>query len=78
MRSSRNHRCGGGDGPLKKGKEALAERYRRALTDSASWSVRTLDAELAMLAARMGLPTSSSFQKRCSSQRQLVTVVTHS
>jgi predicted nucleic acid-binding protein len=42
-------------GPLKIGKEALAERYRRALTDNAGWSVRDLDADIAVLAARLRL-----------------------
>lgn len=42
-------------GPLKAGKEALAERYRRALTESSGWSVRTIDVEVAVLAARLRL-----------------------
>ena len=42
-------------GPLKAGKEALAERYRRAITQSASWSLREIDADIAVLAARLRL-----------------------
>ncbi len=40
-------------GPLKAGKEALAERYRRTLTQNAGWSLHPLDADVAMLAARL-------------------------
>jgi len=42
-------------GPLKAGKEALAERYRQALCASKGWSLRVIDAEISMLAARMRL-----------------------
>lgn len=41
-------------GPLRAGKDALAERYRRALT-SGGWSLRDIDAEAAVLAARLRL-----------------------
>jgi predicted nucleic acid-binding protein len=40
-------------GPLRAGKEALAERYRRAITSSRGWAVRDVDADIAMLAARL-------------------------
>src|SRR5438067_708202 len=40
-------------GPLKAGKETLAERYRHALTENAGWTVRDIDSEIAMLAARL-------------------------
>ena len=40
-------------GPLRAGKEALAERYRRAVTQSAGWRLREIDAEIAVLAARL-------------------------
>lgn len=40
-------------GPLRAGKDALAERYRRGVTESAGWSLREIDAEIAMLAARL-------------------------
>lgn len=39
-------------GPLRAGKDALAERYRRALT-SGGWSLRDIDAEAGVLAARL-------------------------
>lgn len=42
-------------GPLKVGKEALAERYRAALTATTGWSLRDIDADIAMLSARMRL-----------------------
>jgi predicted nucleic acid-binding protein len=42
-------------GPLKAGKEALAERYRRTLTQSPGWSTRNIDADVAVLAARLRL-----------------------
>ncbi len=42
-------------GPLRAGKEALAQRYRSALTSSPGWSLRPLDADIAMLAARLRL-----------------------
>jgi predicted nucleic acid-binding protein len=40
-------------GPLRAGKEELAERYRQALTASAGWTMREIDAEVAVLAARL-------------------------
>jgi predicted nucleic acid-binding protein len=42
-------------GPLRAGKEALAQRSRSALTDAPGWSLRALDAEIAVLAARLRL-----------------------
>jgi predicted nucleic acid-binding protein len=42
-------------GPLKAGKDALAERYRRAITDNEGWTIRDIDADIAMLAARLRL-----------------------
>jgi predicted nucleic acid-binding protein len=42
-------------GPLRAGKEALAQRYRSALTDAPGWSLRALDADIAVLAARLRL-----------------------
>ena len=40
-------------GPMKSGNEALAERYRYALCSGVGWSMRDLDADIAMLAARL-------------------------
>jgi predicted nucleic acid-binding protein len=42
-------------GPLRAGKEALAERYRQALTASPGFTVRDTNADIAMLAARLRL-----------------------
>src|SRR5882672_3973060 len=42
-------------GPLKAGKEALAERYRRTITQSPGWSARDIDSDIAVLAARLRL-----------------------
>jgi predicted nucleic acid-binding protein len=42
-------------GPLKVGKEALAERYRQALCAGGGWSLRDIDADIAVLAARLRL-----------------------
>ena len=40
-------------GPLKAGREALAERYAQMLTRNAGFSLREIDADIAMLAARL-------------------------
>ena len=40
-------------GPIRAGNEALAERYRYALCSGVGWSVRDLDADIVMLAARL-------------------------
>jgi predicted nucleic acid-binding protein len=42
-------------GPLKAGKDALGERYRRTITDNAGWDFRDIDADVAVLAARLRL-----------------------
>ena len=42
-------------GPLRAGKEALAERYRQALAGSQGFTVRDTNADIAMLAARLRL-----------------------
>lgn len=42
-------------GPLRSGNEGLAERYRSALTLGAGWSVRDIDTDTAVLAARLRL-----------------------
>ncbi len=42
-------------GPLQAGKEVLAQRYRSALIASPGWSLRPLDADIAMLVARLRL-----------------------
>lgn len=40
-------------GPMKTGNEALAERYRYALCSGIGWNLREMDADIAMLAARL-------------------------
>jgi predicted nucleic acid-binding protein len=40
-------------GPMKSGDEALAERYRQALTASPGWTLRAIDADIALVAARL-------------------------
>lgn len=42
-------------GPLRAGKEALAQRYRHALTASPGWRLCPLDGDIAMVAARLRL-----------------------
>lgn len=42
-------------GPLRTGRDDLAERYRHALTMSPGWTLREIDGEIAMLAARLRL-----------------------
>jgi predicted nucleic acid-binding protein len=42
-------------GPLKAGREALAERYRHALTRSGGWTFRPIDDAVAVLGARLRL-----------------------
>ena len=42
-------------GPLRVGNEALAARYQRLLTSSPGWSLCPIDAEIAVLAARLRL-----------------------
>jgi len=42
-------------GPLKARKEALVERYRRTITRNPGWSIRDIDADIAVLAARLRL-----------------------
>jgi predicted nucleic acid-binding protein len=42
-------------GPLKRGKEALAVRYRQTITENAGWAIRDTDADIAVLAARLRL-----------------------
>jgi predicted nucleic acid-binding protein len=42
-------------GPLKAGREALCERYRRTITQNPGWGIRDIDADIAVLAARLRL-----------------------
>jgi predicted nucleic acid-binding protein len=42
-------------GPLKAGKETLAERYRQALCSGRGWSLREIHPDIAVVAARLRL-----------------------
>lgn len=42
-------------GPLKSGNEALVERYRRTITQNAGWSMSDINADIAVLSARLRL-----------------------
>lgn len=68
-------------GPLKAGNAALAERYRRTLTDNAGWTVRDLDADVAMLAARLRiqhrLKLPDAFQLAVAISENCFALVTH-
>lgn len=68
-------------GPLKHGKEELAERYRRALVAARGWSLRVIDDEIAMLAARIrvrqGLKLPDALQLAVAIHEGCYAVVTH-
>ena len=68
-------------GPLKARKEALAERYRRTLTQSPGWSTREIDADVAVLAARLrlrhGLKLPDAIQLAVALEEGCYAVVTH-
>lgn len=58
-------------GPLSHGDHALAERYRMMLTAAPGWSLRALDGDLAMLAARLR----SAHRLKLSDAIQLATAI---
>lgn len=68
-------------GPLKHGKEELAERYRRALVAAKGWGLRVIDDEIAMLAARIrvrqGLKLADALQLAVAIHEGCYAVVTH-
>jgi predicted nucleic acid-binding protein len=68
-------------GPLKARKEALAERYRRAITQGAGWNIRDIDADIAVLAARLRLRHSlklpDAIQLAVALQEDCYALVTH-
>jgi len=68
-------------GPLKAGKEALVERYRRTLTQSRGWSTRDIDADIAVLAARLrlryGLKLPDAIQLAASLEEGCYAIATH-
>ncbi len=68
-------------GPLKAKREALAERYRRAITQNPGWSLRALDADVAVLAARLrlrhALKLPDAFQLAVALEEGCCALVTH-
>ncbi len=68
-------------GPLKVGKEALAERYRRTLTQSPGWSTRDIDVDIVVLAARLrlrhGLKLPDAIQLAVALEEGCYALVTH-
>ncbi len=68
-------------GPLRAGKDDLAERYRHALTSSPGWSLREIDAEVAVLAARLrirhGLRLPDALQLAVAVHEGCFALVTH-
>jgi len=68
-------------GPLKAKREALAERYRRALTQNPGWTLREIDADIAVLAARLrlrhALTVPDAFQLATALEAGCAALVTH-
>jgi predicted nucleic acid-binding protein len=68
-------------GPLRHHKEALAERYRKLLTANRGWIFCDLDAESAMLAARLRiqyrLKLPDAFQLASAIRQGCTALVTH-
>src|SRR4051812_14012092 len=68
-------------GPLKAKREALAERYRRTITQSPGWDLRELDADIAVLAARLrlrhALKLPDAFQLAVALEEGCSALVTH-
>ena len=68
-------------GPLKKNREAPAERYRRTITQNSSWEIRDIDADIAVLAARLRLRHSlqlpDAFQLAVALEEGCSALVTH-
>jgi predicted nucleic acid-binding protein len=68
-------------GPLKAGKEALALRYRQLLTANRGWTLAVLDADCAMMAARLRgryrLKLPDAFQLAAAIQHNCYAVITH-
>jgi predicted nucleic acid-binding protein len=68
-------------GPLKANREALAERYRRTITQNRGWHVRDIDADIAVLAARLrlrhGLKLPDALQLAVALEEGCAALVTH-
>ncbi len=68
-------------GPSQAGKEALVERYRRAITQAPGWSIRNIDAGVAVLAARLrlrhGLKLPDAIQLAVALEEGCYALITH-
>lgn len=68
-------------GPLKTNREALAERYRRTITQNPGWDIRDIDADIAVLAARLrlrhALKLPDAFQLAVALEEGCFALVTH-
>jgi len=68
-------------GPLKKNRVALAERYRRTITQNPGWDIREIDADVAVLAARLRLRHSlklpDAFQLAVALEQGCSALITH-
>jgi predicted nucleic acid-binding protein len=68
-------------GPLKSNRDALAERYRRTITQNPGWQIRDIDADIAVLAARLrlrhALKLPDAFQLAVALEEGCSALVTH-
>jgi predicted nucleic acid-binding protein len=68
-------------GPLKAKREALVERYRRTITQNPGWHIRDIDADIAVLAARLrlrhALKLPDAFQLAVALEEGCFALVTH-
>jgi predicted nucleic acid-binding protein len=68
-------------GPLRVGREALVERYRRTITQNPGWDIRDIDADIAVLAARLrlrhALKLPDAFQLAVALEEGCYALVTH-
>lgn len=68
-------------GPLKANRDALAERYRRTITQNPGWEIRDIDADIAVLAARLrlrhALKLPDAFQLAVALEEGCSALVTH-
>jgi predicted nucleic acid-binding protein len=68
-------------GPLKSNRDALVERYRRTITQHPGWSLREIDADIAVLAARLrlrhALKLPDAFQLAVALEEGCYALITH-
>jgi predicted nucleic acid-binding protein len=68
-------------GPLKSGKDELAERYKQLMTANRGWSLASIDSETAMLAARLraknGLKLPDAIQVAAAIRAGCYALITH-